>query len=171
MELDLSNNSTIATAVEKYQAAGISEKQAYALYQKFDALKPLAGEKTVSAFQKIKAITQQSYTPKQKIALVATLYTDSSKESLLPYITASDTLLSRYIQTQDTAYINMTVPYEFEEQKVEYKLTTQEIKLFRDTYVKYFNDRVTNMSTDKYVTETKAKAYDAAKLAVIRGRK
>lgn len=156
--------------IEKYQSAGISQKQAYDFYKTVEALEPIDGEKEVSTYQKVQTIGQQGYTDTQAIALVGTLYTSSDKTSMLPYLTTSKHLLSLYLTNRDSEMISMTIPSKVTAKSVEYELTDKEKEVFKTTYANYFNSRVTNLTTAAQVKSLRDKAFDAAKSAVINGR-
>ena len=131
MELDLNNDSGIAKSVEKYQSAGITKKQAYSVYKSFDALKPEEGEKQVTTYQKVKAISGFGYSDEQAIALAGTLYTTKDddgaikKESLLPYLNTSKHLLSLYLTNKDSEMISMTIPETFTSKRLNIRSTMQ----------------------------------------------
>ena len=164
MELDLNNDSDIAKKVEKYQSAGITQKQAYDFY------KSTADIDSDDKYSMVKLISGKGYTDTQAIALVGTLYTDSSKESMLPYLTTSKHLLSLYLTNKDTEMISMTIPAKVTKDNVDYELTDAEKELFKTTYANYFNSRVTNVSSADAVKSLRGKAFDAAKAAVIQNR-
>ena len=158
-------------------SASITEKQAYSLYKALDALEPEAGKTQVSTYQKVKAVNSQGYASKQTTALVASFYTthdtdgNVKSESLLPYLTISDRLISLYIGSEDSDFVSMTTPASFQYNNVTYDLTEAERDLFRDTYTKYFNGRATNLTRESKLKELRENAYASAKAAVIRGRR
>lgn len=170
MELDLNNNSDIAKSVEKYQSAGISQKQAYTVYKAFEALEPEAGASEVSVYQKISTISGFGYSDKQAIALVGTLYTDKGGESMLPYLTTAKNLLSLYLTTKDTTFINKKIPSEFSLKGTTYVLTDNEKKVYQKAYANWFNSHVTNVSTTTDILKYKKDAEEKAEAAVINGR-
>lgn len=170
MELDLNNDSDISKAVEKYQNAGVSKKKAYELYKDIAKLEPEQGESEVSTYQKIKVIGKQEFSEKQKTALVATLYTSSEKESMLPYLTTSSHLLSLYLTSKDSEMISMAIPLTITEKGVDYKLTDADKKLFKSKYANYFNSYATNVTSSDSIKRLRDKAYEAAKRAVINNR-
>jgi len=156
--------------IAKYQAAGVTQRQAYNLNKTMSALTPVQGEKEVSDYQRIKTIGSQGYTDKQAIELVGTLYTSKDKSSMLPYLTTSKHLLSLYLTNKDSEMISMSVPAKVAKDSVEYELTDKEKKTFKNTYANYFNSRVTNITTAEQIKKLRDKAFDAAKSAVIQNR-
>ena len=161
-----------------YIDAGIPEKQAYSVYKAISELKPETGSSKVSIYQKTQVINKQGLTPKQQTALVATLYTSHddngniTDESLLPYIANSARLLSLYTTSkgENTSMINMTIPKSFKDDGKTYELTDAEKKLYKDTYVAYFNMKITNLSSEANVENFSEKAANKAKKAVLDGR-
>ena len=170
MELDINNNSNIAKSVEKYQSAGISQKQAYTVYKAFEALEPEAGASEVSVYQKIRTISGFGYSDKQAIALVGTLYTDKGGESMLPHLTTAKNLLSLYLTTKDTTFINKKIPSEFSLKGTTYVLTDNEKKVYQKAYANWFNSHVTNVSTTTDILKYKKEAEEKAEAAVINSR-
>ena len=67
--------------------------------------------------------------------------------------------------------ISMTIPSTVTKSGVEYELTDKEKETFQNTYANYFNSRATNLTTATDIKSLRDKAFDAAKTAVINGRK
>ena len=66
--------------------------------------------------------------------------------------------------------INMTIPKSFKDDGETYELTDAEKKLYKDTYVAYFNMKITNLSSEANVENFSEKAANKAKKAVLDGR-
>jgi hypothetical protein len=176
MDFDLARSEPISDAVKQYQAAGISEKQAYTLYNALKALQPEAGKDQPSKFQKVQAVTKQPLTAQQKTALITALYTEHdndgnvTRESLLDAMPIASKLIQRYLDTQDSAFVNMGVPSTVTDDKVEYTLTPQEKTLYRKTFTEYVRLHITATATDKTILKKLKEAAERAKKAVLRGR-
>ena len=172
-------NAATAKKFGYYTDAGVTEKKAAEINDALTSLVPESGEKSVSLYQKTQAISKQGLTPKQQAAIVATLYTSHdddgnvTDESLLPYISNSARLLSLYTTSkgENTTMINMTIPKSFDDDGDTYELTDAEKKLYKDTYIAYFNLHITSVSTEHNVEHFDGKAADHAKKAVLDGRK
>ena len=172
-------NADAAKRIQYYVEAGVTEKKAAEINKAISELTPMEGESRVSVYQKVQTINNQGLTPKQQTAIVATLYTSHddngnvTDESLLPYISNSARLLSLYTQSkgENTTMINMTIPKSFSKSNVEYELTDAEKKLYKDTYIAYFNSKITSISTSNNVEYFDEEATTRAKNAVINGRK
>jgi hypothetical protein len=168
--------------VQSYvDTAGVSEKQAYTLYNKIKALKPASGKDQVSDYQKIGTIMSQLLSEKQTTALVSTFYTTREKdgtikkESLLPYLNNTVGLLALYLNTQDGQYINMTVPEEFKRNSKTYTLTDAAKKVYAETYARVFNNTTAsihwgvanNKQLDIIIKAAKSRAENMAEIKAI----
>ncbi len=157
--------------IQEYaNASGLSPEKAAEVYTTIALLKPEPGKTQVSDFQKISKIAWYKLTDKQTAALVATMYTDSSKDSLLPYLSNPKSLINMYVKTRDSELVSMTIPSEFSLDNKSYTLTASEKRLFKDAYVRLFNAAVTSSSTAEQIKAARDDAYNAAKLAVVNSR-
>jgi hypothetical protein len=175
-ELDAYNGKATPTAFEKYVGAGLSETQAHALYEAIEAIVPEPGKSSASVQQKVSTILSQNLSGKQTAALVASLYTTRDSdgnvkaESLLPSLNNADRLIQLYSSTGESEFISMTVPAEFSQNKQTYTLTDSEKRVFKDAYIRFFNNRITALSTEKQIKKLRDTAYETAKIAVIKSR-
>ncbi len=158
------------TIQEYADVSGLSQAKASEVYTTLALLKPEPGKTQVSVFQKISKIAWYKLTDKQTAALVSTIYTDSAKESLLPYLSNPKSLINMYVKTRDSELVSMTIPAEFSLDKKSYTLTASEKRLFKDAYVRLFNAAVTSSSTAEQIKAVRKDAYNAAKMAVIQSR-
>jgi len=185
---------TDGAKIQGYVDMGISQKNAYSLYKTLDELQPEGDNKSVTTYQKVNAILKQNIANNQKIALIGAFYTTKEdgktvKESLLPYLNNATRLISLYAESKssdnqngDYDFINMTIPEEFsytpkkppgakvQMQSRTYTLTQAEKNIFKKTYTEYFNSRINSLATAEQIKKLDSIAYEAAKMAVIRGR-
>jgi hypothetical protein len=151
-----------------YMEQGLSQKQAYALYKALDPLKTTDTE--TLKYQKVNTVLKQSLNQQQKVDVIASFFSSDTKESLLPYLSNPQQLITQYVSTKDSAYISMTIPASFSENKVAYELTTAEKNLFKQKYTEYFNSKITQLTSAELIKKLDTLAYEYAKMAVIRGR-
>lgn len=170
------------TVREYIEVSGITERQAFDLHREINTLKPNAGT-SVTTHQKISVILSQNLSAKQKADLVGTFFTANDKEgnikteALLPYLDHTARLLTLYKDTGDSEIISMKVPEEFfftpKNAKIstKYELTETEKKLFKDTFIKFYNGYISKDTTAAQAKKIRSAAYEAAKIAVVQRRR
>ena len=134
-------------AREKYttlaKSAGISDQQAYGLYKQIGT--------GATDYARNNVVISSTLTASQKAKVLATFYTDSQGESLLPFLANANDLIKTYKDSKETQLISMKTPTSFTVDKVEISLTAAEQKTFKDVYIKFFNANYTAYISKKFL--------------------